>query len=181
MFSWSVTMKLYLTRVNVDRTKKEEANPTIKELDAYMRKGSKYKTYLREMYIYGDYGKLPSKIKYNDGGKLSFELSPTETNYKRQVIFPTTKSVIDDIMDNSIEDGLGGFENESPFYYPTKKKYGGVYEPLCFIGCQKRPNISVKKKLTKLEIKKRTAAIKAVNNLPKNVKRIILGKCVSLK
>ena len=170
-----VTMKLFLKRVNLDRTKKEEPNPTEEELDAYMRKGSKYNKYLAELYKYGEYGKMPTKIIYSDGGFLSYELSPSETNYKNRVIFPKAESVIKDIMENPIEDGLGGFEWGSPFYYPTTNKYDRVYEALCFIDCQNKKTITVEKKITNLEIKKRTEALKAVKNLPKNMQREIMA------
>jgi hypothetical protein len=167
-----VTMKLFLKRVNVDRTETEEPNPTKKQLDTYMRKGKKYNKYLTDMYSLRDDVKTPTKIKYSDGGILSYELSPS--NYKNRVIFPTADSVIDDIMEKQIEDGWS--LEDDPFYYPTKKKYeGGYNEILCFIGCQNRKTITVKKKITKLEIKKRTEALKAVKCLPKNMQREIMA------
>jgi len=62
MTKWGVTIQLFFTRTNFDYTIMNEPNPTQKQFDAYMRKGSKYKFFLKDMYGYGVYGQIPSKI-----------------------------------------------------------------------------------------------------------------------
>ena len=123
---WQVTIKLFFIRTNHEFTTKEEPNPTKKQLDVYMRKGSKYKTYLEDMYTYGEYGKMPTKIKYSDGGKITYQLSSTIENYMGKPVFSTKQSVIEDIMFNSLEDGMYGASPGSHGVYPTKKKYEHV-------------------------------------------------------
>ncbi len=157
MTIWKVTIQFFFKRTNLDRTKKEEPNPTKKQLDAYMRKGSKYKQYLEDMYMYGDYGEMPKKIKYRNGGKLSYELSNTPMMYNYNTkskipVFPTAKSVVDYIMGDSFEDGLFEGEPGSAGVYPTKNKYKNngspnkYYEELGVIDCRKKATIIVKKK-----------------------------------
>ena len=126
MATWNVSIQLYFTRTNGERTKKEEPNPTKKQLDAYMRKGSKYKKYMEDMYLYGDYGYMPKKIKYCDGGKLSYELSGEVLNYYKKKVFPTKESVLQDIMESSFEDGMYASSPGSHGVYPTKNVNSNV-------------------------------------------------------
>ena len=154
MTKWNVTIELFFQRTNGERTTAEEPNPTKKQLDAYMREGTKYKRFLEDMYLYGEYGKKPSKIKYSDGGKLSYELNGDVKDFKGIVIFPTAESIKDDIMNNSFEDGMYGAEPPSHAVYPTKKKYEYTsyngkkyvnYEELGVIDCRNEKTIRVKK------------------------------------
>ena len=146
MADWIVTIKLYFMRTNIDRTIKEEPNPTMKELDAYMRKETRYETYIEDLYLYGEYGEMPEKIKYTQGGEISYQI--------KNNIFATKKSVIEDIMSNSLEDGMFGASAPSHGVYPTKKKYsysynnGKIYsqhEELGVIDCRKKSTIVVEK------------------------------------
>jgi len=103
MTKWSVEIRVDFTRMIRCPTPQ---NPTNKQVDAYMRKGSKYKKCIEEMF-----SKKPSKIKYSDGGKLTFELD--------NIVYPTAKSVKDSIKDIEIS-------------YPTKH-YGNSPELLGYI------------------------------------------------
>ena len=151
MTKWGVTIQLFFTRTNFDYTIMNEPNPTQKQFDAYMRKGSKYKFFLKDMYGYGVYGQIPSKIKYIDGGKLSYELDKSINDYQGKSVFPTVDSIKEDIMNNSFEDGMYQLTVPSHGVYPTKKKYlpiygtESVYEELGVIDCRTRASISVQK------------------------------------
>ena len=158
MATWKVTMRLHFIRTNDEISTKQEPNPTQKQLNAYMRKGSKYKLYLADMYSYGDYNKMPSKIKYSDGGTLSFELSGKIKNYSGNPVFPSKKSVIDDILGSSFEDGMYESGPGSAGVYPTKKKYlyngmgNAFHHELGVIDCRNKATITVEK----VEIKKKS-------------------------
>jgi len=63
MTKWSVEIRLESTRyLRCD----VQPNPTNKQVDTYMRKGSKYKKCIEEMY-----SKKPSKIKYSESSLLN--------------------------------------------------------------------------------------------------------------
>jgi hypothetical protein len=157
MTNWTVTIKLYFVRTNDGYTTKEEPNPTKKQLDTYMKKGSKYKTYLADIYSYGEYGKMPTKIKYSDGGILRYELDGKAKDFMGNLVFPTTESIKEDIMSNSFEDGMYEAPPPSHGVYPTKKKYEysfngktkSNYEELGVIDCRNRATIKVNKVTTK--------------------------------
>ena len=155
MVEWNVTINLFFIRTS-DRTTKEEPNPSKKQIDEYMRKGTKYKELLADMYLYDEYGKMPTKIKYMNGGKLSYTLSADEA------LFPTKESVISNILENSFEDGMYGAQPGSHGVYPTKKQYvvygsHKAYEELGLIDCRKRASITVKKSVAK---NKKKASVK---------------------
>lgn len=51
-----------------------EPNPTLKQIDTYLKKGKRYNEYVKDMFYYGDYGEIPKSIKYMNNGKVSFIL-----------------------------------------------------------------------------------------------------------
>ena len=150
---WQVTIKLFFVRTNDESN---EPNPTQKELDGYMRRGTgRYKMYLYNIYGEFEYKFMPKKIKYHDGGKLSYELDATDP--KGNLRFPTAKSVKEHILDNSFEDGLFEGNPGELAVYPTRNQYihsytyeginytSKYYDELGVIDCRKRSSIVVKK------------------------------------
>ena len=86
MSNWKVTINLYFVRTNEERTVKQEPNPSKNELDSYMREGLRYKTYLGDMYMYGEYGDMPTHITYKSGGILTFQI-------EKKPLFATKKTL----------------------------------------------------------------------------------------
>ena len=152
MKNWNVQLQLYFVRSNYDVSEKTEPNPTQKQLDAYMRKGSKYKKYLEDMYTYGEYGEMPRKIKYTSGGKLIYTLKSKKSHWNNKIIYNTKKDILEDILNNSFEDGMYGAGPGSHGVYPTKKQYNYVnykgqhqksYEELGLIDCRNTKTIKI--------------------------------------
>ena len=158
MTKWKVTIQLYFIRTNFDVTRKEEPNPTKKQLDNYMReeevlhyrKEPRYKNYVYDMYFEDD--EYLTEIEYSDGGKISYVLDGRIYLFRVEDLFgvgglPTAESVKQDIMKMSFEDTMYKGRPPSHAVYPTKNKYDGAYEELGVIDCRKKASISVRKKI----------------------------------
>ena len=167
MKKWNIQLQLYFIRTNDDVSENNEPSPTSKQLDTYMRKGTKYKEYLKDMYIYGDYGEMPKNIKYTTGGKLSYTLTSKKSTWNNKIIYSSKRDILDDILRSSFEDGMYGAGPGSHGVYPTKKQYKYVnyqgknqksYEELGVIDCRNSKTIKIE------EIKPK---VKSKSSIPK--------------
>jgi len=150
---WHVTLKLFFKRTNDESS---EPNPTQKQIDAYMRKNRKYRDYVFNIYEEASYVSknaniLPKKIKYESGGRLSFEIP-------KLPMFFTAQKVKDYILYNDFEDGMfeampgngpvwpSKYEKEDRYFTSEHTyKYFKYFPELGVIDCRKKSSIVVKK------------------------------------
>ena len=140
---WKVTLQLFFKRTSIHPLT-IEPNPTLKDIDAHMKKKKNYIEYVKDIFYYGDYGEMPKNIKYLGQGKISFILKEKTGNYG-ETLFKYKKDIINHIMNESFEDGLYGGGPGSHGVYPTKHKYEYGYDELGVIDCRKLSNIHVEK------------------------------------
>jgi hypothetical protein len=87
-------------------------SPTKEQLNNYMR--TRYKDFLESLFVYDEYGKMPSNVSLDSNNVVSFQLEKGE-------VFPTAESVIKFLKYTSLADGVWEGMPGSAGVYPDPK------------------------------------------------------------
>ena len=97
------------------------SDPTVKQLNEYMKKDKKYKMYIESLFLYDGYNQKPKDITFKDG-VATFYIDPTVLEVWDQVpMFPTVEKLSYYLEHISMADGLWEGMPGSPGVYPTDK------------------------------------------------------------
>jgi hypothetical protein len=112
--TWKVSFKFKFIRTWEDTIPPRVSpvplpNPTEQQLNIFMR--TRYLEFIKSMFVYDEYGKMPTNIRLNDHNVVSFEV-------EKGNIFPTADSVIRFIRSVSFADGVWEGQPGSAGVYP---------------------------------------------------------------
>ena len=117
---------------------KTEKNPSRSKLYDYLIKEDRYLDYLKDLFLYGEYAKVPEfKNFYKKNNKITFVLD--KTNKSGEIFFPDKESIIDNLENNSLSDGMWEGMPGSCGVYPSS------IDPNYELGVINFDNIKVRK------------------------------------
>jgi hypothetical protein len=82
-----------------------------------------YEKYLENLYGWGNYDEIPKIINYKNG-VVRYVLDPKKKNYRNKVVFPTAQSIKNNLMSQSLANGIWAAGPGGHGVYPVKTTNG---------------------------------------------------------